>query len=256
MADHIEHIKFLQKKLDALSLKQDLFKNEIDQLRILIDNLSKAQIAKSDINEIKSEKEIVEKDIHKIPIQKPTAPITSKMEIEKPKPPFELPGGVKSNLEKFIGENLINKIGIIVLIIGVGIGAKYAIDNKLISPLTRIILGYLIGISLLGFAIKLKKQYENFSSVLLSGSMAIMYFITFFAYSFYGLIPELLTFILMVLFTAFTVLASINYNKQIIAHIGLVGAYCVPILLSDGSGRVEILFSYMAIINVGILIIG
>ena len=257
MADNLEHIKFLQKKLDALSLKQDLFKNEIDQLKILIDNLSKVQIAKTDINEINSEKKIVEEDIKESPTQKIQVPTLQNIEIDKPKPIDNIiPKGVKSNLEKFIGENLINKIGIIVLVIGVGIGAKYAIDNKLISPLTRIILGYLIGISLLGFAIKLKKQYENFSSVLLSGSMAIMYFITFFAFSFYGLIPELLTFILMVLFTAFTVLASINYNKQIIAHIGLVGAYCVPILLSDGSGRVEILFSYMAIINIGILIIG
>ena len=76
-------------------------------------------------------------------------------------------------------ENLINKIGIIVLIIGVGIGAKYAIDNELISPLTRIILGYLVGAGLLGFAIRLQKKYENFSAVLLSGSMAIFYFITY-----------------------------------------------------------------------------
>ncbi|MBK7230389.1 MAG: DUF2339 domain-containing protein [Ignavibacteriales bacterium] len=257
MDNNFEHIKFLQKKLDALSLKQDLFKNEIDQLKILVNNLAAAQDVKSEINVIKEEKKVIESEINPIQTQNiPSAP-TIKIPIEKPKPIDNIiPKAVKSNVEKFIGENLINKIGIIVLIIGVGIGAKYAIDNKLISPLTRIILGYLVGISLLGFAIKLKKQYLNFSSVLLSGSMAIMYFITFFAFSFYGLIPELLTFILMVLFTAFTVLASINYNKQIIAHIGLVGAYFVPILLSDGSGRVEILFSYMAIINIGILAIG
>ena len=257
MDNNFEHIKFLQKKLDALSLKQDLLKNEIDQLKILVNNLAAAQDVKSEINVIKEEKKVIESEINPIQTQNiPSAP-TIKIPIEKPKPIDNIiPKSVKSNVEKFIGENLINKIGIIVLIIGVGIGAKYAIDNKLISPLTRIILGYLVGISLLGFAIKLKKQYLNFSSVLLSGSMAIMYFITFFAFSFYGLIPELLTFILMVLFTAFTVLASINYNKQIIAHIGLVGAYFVPILLSDGSGRVEILFSYMAIINIGILAIG
>ncbi len=257
MADNLEHIKFLQKKLDALSLKQDLFKNEIDQLKILINNLAAAQNVKPDLNVIKDEKKEIASEIKPIQTQSISSAPTTKAPIEKPKPIDNIiPKGVKSNVEKFIGENLINKIGIIVLIIGVGIGAKYAIDNKLISPLTRIILGYLVGISLLGFAIKLKKQYLNFSSVLLSGSMAIMYFITFFAFSFYGLIPELLTFILMVLFTAFTVLASINYNKQIIAHIGLVGAYFVPILLSDGSGRVEILFSYMAIINIGILAIG
>ncbi len=161
----------------------------------------------------------------------------------------------KSNLEKFIGENLINKIGIAVTIIGVGIGAKYAIDHELISPLTRIILGYLVGLGLLGFAFRLKKQYENFSAVLLSGSMAIVYFITFAAYSFFGLITLVPAFALMVIFTIFTVGAAITYNKQVVALIGLVGAYAVPFLLDSGSGKVAILFSYMAVINIGILAI-
>ncbi len=85
----------------------------------------------------------------------------------------------KSDLEKFIGGNLINKIGILITIIGVAIGAKYSIDNDLISPLTRIILGYLLGLGLLGFGIKLKEKYKSFSAVLVSGAMVIMYFITF-----------------------------------------------------------------------------
>jgi len=162
---------------------------------------------------------------------------------------------IKSDLEKFIGENLINKIGIAILVIGVGIGAKYTIDNNLITPLTRIILGYLIGLGLLGLGLKLKEKYDNFSAVLVSGAMAILYFITFAAYSFYELIPQIVTFILMVVFTIFTVIAALNYNKQIIAHIGLVGAYAVPFLLSNDSGQAEVLFSYIAIINIGILAI-
>lgn len=161
----------------------------------------------------------------------------------------------KSDFEKFIGENLISKIGISILVIGVAIGAKYAIDKDLLSPLTRIILGYLVGIGLMGFALKLKAKYENFSAVLLSGSIAIMYFLTYAAFDFYALIPQALAFGLMVIFTSFTVIAAIKYNKQVIAHIGLVGAYAVPFLLSDGSGKVAVLFSYMAIINVGILIL-
>ena len=59
---------------------------------------------------------------------------------------------ISNELEKFIGENLINKIGIAILIIGVAIGAKYSIENDLISPLTRIILGYLLGLGLLVLA--------------------------------------------------------------------------------------------------------
>ena len=85
--------------------------------------------------------------------------------------------------------------------------------------------------------------------MLVSGAMAIMYFITFAAYSFYDLMPILMAFFLMVLFTVFTVAAALNYNNQVIALIGLVGAYAVPFLLSTGSGEVRILFSYMAIIN-------
>jgi uncharacterized membrane protein len=163
------------------------------------------------------------------------------------------PDDLKDNIEKFVGENLISVIGVIILIIGVGIGAKYAIDHKMISPLTRIIIGYIIAIGLLGFAIKLKAKYESYSAVLLSGALAIMYFLTFAAYDFYDLIPKMMAFGLMVVFTAFTTLASIKYNKQVIAHIGFVGAYAVPFLLSDGSGSVIMLFSYIVIINIGIL---
>jgi uncharacterized membrane protein len=134
-------------------------------------------------------------------------------------------------------------------------GAKYSIEHELISPLTRIILGYLAGIVLLGFGIKLKKNYKNYSAVLVSGAIAIVFFITYSAYSFYDLIPQTLAFLLMVIFTAFTVVAAINYNKQVIAQLGLVGAYAVPFLLSNGSENIAILFSYMAIVNSGILAI-
>ncbi|WP_445956132.1 DUF2339 domain-containing protein [Yeosuana sp.] len=162
---------------------------------------------------------------------------------------------ISNELEKFIGENLINKIGIAILIIGVAIGAKYSIENDLISPLTRIILGYLVGLGLLGVSMKLKTKYENFSAVLVGGALAIFYFLTYAAYDYYELIPQLLTFALMFIFTVFTVFVALQYNKQLIAHIGLVGAYAVPFLLSDGSGHAEVLFSYVAIINIGILVL-
>ena len=174
-------------------------------------------------------------------------PIKTSSQILKPQ--------TKSNLEKFIGENLINKIGIAITVIGVAIGAKYSIENNLISPLTRIILGYLLGLGLIGVGIKLKVKYENFSAVLVSGALAIMYLITFAAYSLYALFPQLMAFALMLLFTVFGVVAALNYNKVVIAHIGLVGAYAVPFLLSDNSGNTLVFFIYIAIINIGIVFI-
>ncbi|MEI7499437.1 MAG: DUF2339 domain-containing protein [Bacteroidota bacterium] len=241
MPENSKKIIQLHDKLETLLKKQASFQGELDNLRKEIEFLKLSDIAD---NSVDQQANIIPEP--SLPRQEKNA-TSSSTEIKKPK--------IKSDIEKFIGENLINKIGIVFTIIGVGIGAKYAIDHDLISPWTRIILGYLVGLALFGFAIRLKKQFENFSAVLLSGSMAIMYFITFAAYNFYGLIPLPLTFVLMALFTWFTVAAAITYNNQVIAHIGLVGAYAVPFLLGDDSGKIVILFSYMALINVGILII-
>lgn len=194
----------------------------------------------------------------KIPPEPAKEPVLSASTPPKKEPAQSEPIPTKRvpfNLEKYIGENLISKIGIGILVIGVAIGAKYSIDNNLISPLVRILLGYLVGISLFLIGFKLKRKYENFSAILVSGAMAIMYFITFAAYVFYGMMPQWLAFVLMVLFTITTVMAALNYNKQIIAHIGLVGAYCIPFLLSEGKGEALVLLSYIAIINVGILFI-
>lgn len=157
--------------------------------------------------------------------------------------------------ERFIGENLFSKIGIGIILIGVFIGVKYSIDHNLISPAMRLVLGYLTGVSLFVAGAVLKKKYESFSAVLVSGAMAIFYFVTFIAYSVFGFFPQSLTFILMFLFTAFTVLASLSYNQVVIALIGLVGSYAVPFLLSNNSGRVDILFAYTAIINIGVLVL-
>ena len=108
----------------------------------------------------------------------------------------------RSNIEEFVGRNLISLIGIVITIIGVAIGAKYAIDSNLISPAMRIILGYAFAFTTFGIAVKLKAKYESFSAILLSGAMAMLYFLTFFAYSFYDLMPQTAAFLMMLAITA------------------------------------------------------
>ncbi|SEM03730.1 phage shock protein C (PspC) family protein [Maribacter orientalis] len=265
MANDQDSINELLQKLELLLKKQQDFNIEVNEIRRDIQILRNTQAIKFNQAQepaIEPKKEYVKESIV---FNKAELTNTQKETIEAPVAPQEQPINVpvkkisapkgKSNLEKFIGENLINKIGILITVIGVVIGAKYSIENNLISPLTRIILGYLMGLGLLGFAFKLKRKYESYSAVLVSGALAILYFITFAAYDLYGLFPQLFAFGIMLLCTVFGVVASLNYNKQVIAHIGLVGAYGVPFLLSNNSGNATVLFSYMALINIGILVI-
>ncbi|MFZ5970682.1 MAG: DUF2339 domain-containing protein [Bacteroidota bacterium] len=245
MGESDDQLQQVRQKLYQLEIQQQQLAAELQRAKDALAQLSNASLAPA--QPLPAEK--------KTPVVSEATPPRAE-NIEPPRPvarPQHKPFVLKAPLEEFIGTNLMNKIGIAVLVIGVGIGAKYAIDHDLISPLTRIILGYLCGVVLTVMALRLKKSYEAFGAVLLSGGMAVFYFITFAAYNFYELIPQAMAFVLMVAFTGFTVFASLQYNLQVVALFGLVGAYAVPLMLSDGSGKVVVLFSYVTIINLGIL---
>ena len=250
-----EQLNFLQQQVEALELEQGILRQKI---AAIANNLKQLSAEKS----IKEESKIIDENLMPgpLPIFIPPNQLSGFTRITPEENNagwyernFSKSEGSRIDFEKFIGENIISKIGIVITVIGVGIGTKYAIDNNLISPLTRILLGYLLGIIFFVFAIRIRYKYENFSSVILSGAMAIFYLITFAAYNFFALIPQLAAFGLLVLLTAVTVGAALRYNRQWIALLGLVGAYAIPFLLSDGSGRVHIMFTYMALLNIGIL---
>ena len=59
------------------------------------------------------------------------------------------------DLEKFIGENLINKIGILILVLGISFFVKYAIDKDWINEPARVGIGILCGSLLMRLSVLL-----------------------------------------------------------------------------------------------------
>lgn len=159
------------------------------------------------------------------------------------------------DLEKFIGENLISKIGIAILVLAIGFFVKYAIDNDWIGPVGRVGIGLLCGGILVWVAHILRKSYAAFSSVLVGGGLAVFYFTIALAYHQYQLFSQTTSFIFMLIITAFAVILSILYDRQELAVIALVGGFVTPFLVSNGSGNYKILFSYLLILNTGLLVI-
>ena len=85
------------------------------------------------------------------------------------------------DLEKFVGENVANKIGIAVLVLGIAFFVKYAIDQNWIKEGGRVAIGIGCGIILTGIAHYLRNTYRSFSSVLAGGGIAVFYFTIAFA---------------------------------------------------------------------------
>jgi uncharacterized membrane protein len=159
------------------------------------------------------------------------------------------------DMEKFIGENLVNKIGIAILVLAIGFFVKYAIDQNWVGPIGRVAIGLLCGGILIGIAHKMRNSYRSFSSVLAGGGLAVFYFTITLAYKQFGLFNQTTAFVIMLVITAFAVALSILYDKQELAIISLVGGFLAPFLVSTGSGNYVTLFIYLIVLNSGLLII-
>ena len=258
-----QQIQDVLRRIDVLNRQQSLLqetiqtlKNEVNELALKVTQTDAYTDAHTGIHE----------GVHTTAIVVNTPPeslvkaiqtsddLATNVEAPQYSPTFE----IKESLEAFIGENLASKVGIIITVLGIGIGVKYAIDHNLISYWGRIILGYFAGCGLLEVAFKLRQKdekYEDLSNVILSGGFASVFFVTYAAYAFYALMPQSVAFGIMVLVAAITVASALKYNQQLIAVGGLVGAYAVPFLLSTGEDQPITLFTYIAIINIAILVI-
>jgi hypothetical protein len=159
------------------------------------------------------------------------------------------------DIEKFIGENLINKIGILILVLGISFFVKYAIDKDWINELARVGIGILAGAIVMLVAHKLKANYKSFSSVFVAGAVGIFYLTIGIAFHDYQLFSQTMAFLIMVFITAFSAFVSVSYDRKELAVLTLIGGFAVPFMVSTGSGNYTVLFSYLIILNLGMLTI-
>lgn len=265
-----QKINLIGQKILLLSNQVDQHRRELDALKDELERLKHQQAYEAGISKPKTPQNPVD-------TVTPVTPVETVMPVQEVKTPVmtteqdtvlniaqeqrtvvqpvqpAAKAGENINLEERIGSKIFSIIGIIALVLGVSIGVKYAIDKDLINETGRLVLGYAAGIVLLTLAFVYKKKYEVFSAVLLSGAMAIMYFTTFLGYSYYHKYPASVAFVVMALFTGFTVFAAHVYNYEVIALIGLVGGYALPPLLSTGGGEIQYMFGFMLLLNLGVL---
>ena len=159
------------------------------------------------------------------------------------------------DMEKFIGENLVNKIGIFILVLAIAFFVKYAIDNDWVGPAGRVGIGILCGGILVAIAHRLRKNYKAFSSVLVGGGIAVFYFTITLAYHQFHLFDQTASFIILIVITCFAVALSLLYDKQELAVIALVGGMSSPFMVSNGTANYNALFIYFIVLNAGLLII-
>ena len=182
-------------------------------------------------------------------VSEPEAPVVSPP-IAKEKEEDE-----RNIFEKLLGTNWLSKAGIVTLVLGIGFFVKYAIDQNWINEVGRVGIGILTGAIIIGIAHKLNAKYHVFSSILTGGGISVFYITITLAFREYALFGQTLAFVLLIFTTVFSVILSLLYDRKELAVFSLLGGFASPLMVSTGVGNYVVLFSYIFILNTGMLVV-
>jgi uncharacterized membrane protein len=197
----------------------------------------------------------------------PTAPRYPAAPAPKPVPPSAAPSVVSSepprpavpapraDLETLIGGSLLNRVGMLAVFLGAAYFLKLAYDNQWIGPLGRTVAGLLAGIGFFLAGERLRGRGLNaYGQVLSGGGIAILYLSLFAAYQFWHLLSQPVAFLCMAAVTATATLLAARTEAPFIALLGALGGFLTPALLSTGVDNQVGLFSYVILLNLGLLV--
>ena len=159
-----------------------------------------------------------------------------------------------SEWEQLVGGRLLNRIGALALIIGVGFFLKYAFDRAWITETMRVLMGGGLGVVMLALGERShRKGYDVFGQGLVGAGISILYLSIYSSFNFYHLVPQIAAFALMSAVTATAVFFALRRNSLAIALLGWAGGFLTPIMLSTGSANEVGLFTYLLVLDAGLI---
>ncbi|MNH98319.1 hypothetical protein D3C73_510380 [compost metagenome] len=167
---------------------------------------------------------------------------------------------IKQNqLEMKIGLSWINKLGILLIIFGVGAAFRYSYStwfNDSMKGSAFFLLGLLL---LAGGEWLFRKQKQTFALGLLGGGISVLYGSIFYSYFLLHILDLYVALSLSVGVTAIAVALSLRYDSRTVCSLGLIGGYLpfFSYLFKFGltESAVYIAMGYLLLLNLLILLV-
>ncbi len=152
-----------------------------------------------------------------------------------------------------LGGNTVARVGLLVLFVGVAFLLRYVAERTRI-PIELRLVGVALGaLALLVFGWRLRSRRAGFAITLQGGAIGILYLTVFAALRLYDVIAPVPAFALLAVLAVLSGFLSVAQDARALAALGAAGGFLAPVLVSTGAGRVELLFSYYLLLNLGVL---
>ena len=147
------------------------------------------------------------------------------------------------------------RLGIFILILGIGFFLSYTATSEALGPLVRISVSVLTGVLLLVGGIKLiSGQYDLIGQGLAGAGFSTFYF-SFFTSFRLEVVGAPLAFALMILVTIAAGVVAIRRNSLLIAILGIAGGYLTPFMIETQNPSVVSFLGYLLLLGSGVLFI-
>ncbi|AFZ67908.1 DUF2339 domain-containing protein [Deinococcus peraridilitoris] len=160
----------------------------------------------------------------------------------------------------FSGPSAFARLGAVVLLVGVGLGLKYAADLGLLGLPLRLWGVVALGGALLVVGWRLRKVRAAYAAALMGTAFGVWYLTVFASLHFYGLLSTGRAFALLALLGGLLAALATVQRSQVLAVLGTLGGFLAPLLTSASSASGQAngvqLFAYYALLNVLALPLG
>lgn len=175
-----------------------------------------------------------------------------------PSPPPTAAPARQPSLEERFGTRWVVWAGGIALALGGIFLVRYTIEQGLVGPGARVLLGALLAAALVSAGEWLRRKEQatgvagkpsaNIPSVLTAAGTLTAYATVWAAYELYGFLPPAAAFVLLGVVALATLAAALLHGPWV-AALGLIGAYLAPLLVSTQEPNFWALYVYLAVVS-------
>ncbi len=156
--------------------------------------------------------------------------------------------------EAFVGQKAFGWMAVVLFVFSAAFFLRYAFQNNWIGPVGRVMIGELTGLAMAAAGVVYHRQgLKRFSSMLTAAGIVVLYLATWSAFGFYQLLPQSHAGVFLALLVFESMLVAVIYRSVAIAIAAVIGGLLTPILLASPHDTYWSLFSYLAILNLGVV---
>lgn len=165
----------------------------------------------------------------------------------------------RGEIEQTIGLKWAGWIGAIVLVIGAGLGIKYAVDNgwlQVLPPAVRLGLMYLGGFALIGAGEWIYRRVNDIASAgVFAAGVATLFLVSYAGHGMYGLYARDTAFVLMGISTLVGAAVAIRGKLVSVATLSLIGGNIAPIVLHGDHAHLVPFMCYLLMLQLVALVL-